>query len=152
MPKACICVGFRHFKKNDFCVQIRSLVSWTKRTSNKIQIEECRKENRCRYTNMVELIKAATNIFFRGKDQGLTVEMLEQIGALSKTKNYGSNFNVSIAKDEKHVYWYAFSVSGRQASSEEVSYLIGKMKKICEGIEVEFDVEQYAFPYHFEVH
>ncbi len=101
---------------------------------------------------MVELVKAATNIFFRGKDQGLTVEMLEQIGALSETKNYGSNFNVSIAKDEKHVYWYNFSISGRQASSEEVSYLIGKMKKICEGIEVEFDVEQYAFPYHFEVH
>lgn len=101
---------------------------------------------------MVELIKAATNIFFRGKDQGLTFEMLEQIGALSKTKNYGGGFEVSIVKNEKHAYWYAFSVSGRQASSEEVSYLISKMKKICEGIEVEFDVEQYAFPYHFEVY
>ena len=148
---------------------------------------------------MIEVIKAATYIYFRGKDQGLTFEMLKRIGTLggtkvceydirsaveeaypdteaknpdteevlkridfrekliesrvleacSKKENYGHSFGICLDGYGEHGYWYDFFTTERQASSEEVHYLIHEIRKICGGIELEFDVIQYVFPGQF---
>ncbi len=98
---------------------------------------------------MIEWIKEATYIYFRGKDQGVTIEMLKQIGALGgaedcdKKEHYGHGFRITLSQHEKYEYWYLLYVENRQASLEEVGYLLRGIVRICKGIEIELAVEQY---------